>query len=54
MLSSYSFCFLFIDKLKEENSLPSLRKALKDATMEKDAAIMARVNIVTYLFIILQ
>ncbi|XXG75307.1 hypothetical protein AAC387_Pa07g3840 [Persea americana] len=33
----------------EENSLPSLRKALKDATMEKDAAIMAREDLLAQL-----
>jgi len=37
-------CPISIDA-QEQNSLPSLRKALKDVSIEKDAAIVAKVTI---------
>ena len=36
--------------LQEGNDLPSLRKALQDTSMEKDAAITARVQMRLVLF----
>lgn len=35
---NFSACYL-----QEQNTVPSLRKALKDIAMEKDAAVVARV-----------
>jgi len=34
---------LFLFNLQEQNTVPSLRKALRDVAMEKDAAVVARV-----------
>lgn len=39
-LSLFYFCY----QLQEQNTVPSLRKALKDVAMEKDAAVVARVQ----------
>jgi len=36
--------------MQEQNTVPSLRKALKDVAMEKDAAVVARVTIFKRLF----
>jgi len=36
--------FYFCHQLQEQNTVPSLRKALKDVAMEKDAAVVARVH----------
>lgn len=36
-------CFFF--KLQEQNTVPSLRKALREVAMEKDAAVVSRVHI---------
>jgi hypothetical protein len=43
------FC-CFCHKLQEQNTVPSLRKALKDVAMEKDAAVVARVQTVYTMF----
>jgi len=37
--------------MQEQNTVPSLRKALKDVAMEKDAAVVARVIIFKHLFL---
>lgn len=39
--------------LQEQNTVPSLRRALKDVAMEKDAAVVARVLCAEILFLIL-
>lgn len=36
----FSFC-----QLQEQNTVPSLRKALRDVAMEKDAAFVAKVHV---------
>lgn len=42
LLENSTVCSAFY--LQEQNTVPSLRKALKDVAMEKDAAVVARVS----------
>lgn len=37
----------FSFEVQEQNTVASLRKALKDVAMEKDAAVVARVHIIS-------
>ena len=39
-----SYLFYNECNFQERNTVPSLRKALKDVAMEKDAAVVARVQ----------
>ena len=39
-------------QLQEQNTIPSLRKALKDVAMEKDAAVVARVCTILILVVL--
>lgn len=39
----YLKLFLLLAILQEQNTVPALRKAIKDIAMEKDAAVVARV-----------
>lgn len=39
----YTYLYSNSIDLQEQNTVPSLRKALKDVAMEKDAAVVARV-----------
>ena len=39
---------LFELELQEQNTVPSLRKALKDVAIEKDAAVVARVHLINF------
>lgn len=43
---------LFELGFQEQNTVPSLRKALKDVAMEKDAAVVARVRYVKLCYLL--